>query len=196
MLEGKFGRLIVNIVLTFAVIMISVLVISELSSSNDIQNLIICGSLAFAGTSLYHIAFDLLGECESWFFGFIRIVFLILGTLVILILGIFSLITTITDISLAEIQSVSPWLYGWGLCWPLGTFSSFILYYFEVDCDWMEEARSFIPLICVILSYIVCVIFTAIGNSVGAFFYWMPFILVGGEIIFIIWWLKREGLPF
>lgn len=156
----------------------------------------ISGSMILLGTFMYYIAYDLLGEAVSKIIGFIRIVLFILGTLVILTTGLISYLTAVSYVSRIELQNESPWLFAISNLWLLGALTSFVLFYFAVDNVWNEGVLPFIPVISLVISYFVGVIFTYIGNAAGSFFYYVPLILALLEIAFMIFWIKREGLPF
>ena len=201
--EKKWFRALLSLGICLAIIIVFALSVG-FESFNDkypdaggsIQAGVIFGCLTAIGVFLYFIAFDLLGDKLSSFIGVIRIILMILGTLLILAFGLLSSLFALAGTSLAKVKSVSPWLFALSNLWMLGALTTFIVYYFIVDNVWNDALFPLVPLMCYAGSYIVCVIFTYIANAVGLFFCWVPLILAAGEIGFMIYWFKNEGLPF
>lgn len=201
-LKKKWVRALINFVLTLAIF---ITIASVFDSTNinekhpaisDASLGVFMGIIAFLGTFVYFIAFDLLGDVVSGVAGFIRIVLLILGTLGILLFGIIGYLGSVADMSRAILQNESPWLFAFSNLWILGALLSFVLFYFAVDNAWAKGFFPFISIVSLIISYFISVIFTYIGNAAGTFFYWLPLILAAGIIVFMIFRIKNEGLPF
>lgn len=203
-LGKKWFRALVNFGIGF---IISVIVLFGLGTepflesvdyliSNFVYHGALFGSLTFLGTFMYFAAYDLLGNKDSTFIGFIRGVLLILGTLIILAVGLLGYLIATEYAAQAALLNASPWLYAIGTLWLLGALTSFVLFYFAVDKKWNKKFLPFIPITCNLISYFVSVIFLYIGNAVGAFFYYIPLILAVLEIVFTIVLLRKNGLPF
>lgn len=153
------------------------------------------GVFGLAGVLLFCICFDLMGEIENPILGILRVILLILGSLIALVMGSLSFIIVYSK-GRAAVSSANPWAAGLGSFWLLGYAATFLLYFLADDNYWSEVILPFIPPISHIGAYLITVIFTYIGNAAGAFFYWIPLIIVVLGIAVIIYLIKKNGLPF
>lgn len=199
MFEKKWFRLLLNVVLGAALVIGVYLGLIGLKSpmvSFSMDNAFF-GEFAFMGTFFFFLAVDILQDYDKTVIGILRLIFMIIGMLLVVAGGLLSLITTISDATKEVVTKENPWLFGFATPWLLSGVLSFLLYCYAEDNEWNESLYPVIPVLSFIGCYILCVIFTYIGNAAGSFFYgWLPLILSVGGIVWVIIELKEGGLPF
>lgn len=199
MVEKKWFRFLLNAVIGIALVVGLVVFAERYEFSTDFQwdACIIFGLIAYIGTFFFFLATDILYDADKTIIGILRLVVTIIGMLFIGFGGMLSMLSVAFDATKEVVSSESPWLFALATPWMMSGILSFLLYCFAEGYDWHRVFFPIIPILSFLGSYILCVIFTYIGNAAGSFFYgWLPFILSIGGIVWVVFELKENGLPF
>lgn len=128
----------------------------------DSSGIILMGIVSLLGVYLFFLAFDVYNR------GFLRVLFCILGWIVVAFFGILPFLLTIFNQS----KEINPWINPLNGLWLLADILAFIIYIkTQDDYDQNESIFNvFVPHICIILVYVVW-IFISVG--LVSFFNWI-----------------------
>lgn len=205
-LEKKWVRALISISIPVVTIVTFLLISFSASKNNasttqisqelgNIWGMSFIGALSSVAIILFYIAVDYF-DSDNLLIIILRVVFKVLGVLIILAVGGFTLLAYCISSGDGGLNIISPWLCAFGGQWLINGLIATYIFHCAAE-DENKKLYPFIQLISFIISYVVTVAFAYLGHYVSSFFYgWAILIIcIIMLIIEIIAVLKRNGRP-
>ncbi len=160
----------------------------------EVGNAAAFGAMGFFATFFFYLTADIIdGDGALW--SILRVVLFVLGLLLavggILLADVSFLVSPRFD----RLAETSPWIIGFCMPWALAISLTFILYCVGAENEWGGVLFAVIPFLCLLGSYLLCVVCAYLGQAAAGFFYgWLPFIFGIGGIVGLGFAWKECGL--